>query len=64
LTQTLWKEYRPRQVAAISTFPPPEGSPALLHDRPLLNGLTTAYVCRDFICKQPVTSPEELAAQL
>ena len=64
LTQTLWKEYRPRQVAAIANFPPPEGSPALLHDRPLLDGQPTAYVCRDFVCKQPVTNPEELAAQL
>lgn len=64
LTQTLWKEYRPRQVAAISAFPPPEGSPALLHDRPLLNRQPTAYVCRNFTCKQPVNTPGELAAQL
>ncbi len=64
LVQTLWREYRPRQVAAISTFPPPQGSPALLQDRPLLNSQPTAYVCRDFICKQPVNAAQELAAQL
>lgn len=64
LTQTLWREYRPRQVAAISTFPPPEGSPALLQGRSLLNGQPTAYVCRAFVCKQPVNAADELAAQL
>ncbi|GAB4487803.1 MAG: thioredoxin domain-containing protein [Anaerolineales bacterium] len=64
LVQTLWKEYRPRQVTAISAFPPPAGSPALLHNRPLRNGQPTAYLCRNFVCKQPVTTPDELATQL
>jgi uncharacterized protein YyaL (SSP411 family) len=27
-------------------------------------GRATAYVCRDFACQQPTTSPEELRAQL
>ncbi len=64
LTEALWKEYRHHQVAAIATFPPPEGSPALLHDRPLLNGQPTAYVCRNFVCQQPVNAANELKAQL
>ncbi|MDW8277569.1 MAG: thioredoxin domain-containing protein [Anaerolineales bacterium] len=64
LLETLWKTCRMRQVVAISAFPPPDGAPALLRDRPLLNGQPTAYVCRDFVCKQPVTRPEELEAQL
>jgi len=64
LLQTLWKAYRPRQVAAISAFPPPPGSPALLQDRPLLQDQPTAYVCRGFVCQQPVKTPAELAAQL
>lgn len=64
LTETLWKAYHPRQVAAISAFPPPVGAPALVQNRPLLNGQPTAYVCRNFVCKQPVNTPEELAAQL
>jgi uncharacterized protein YyaL (SSP411 family) len=63
-THVLWGEYRPRLVSAISGYPPAEGSPALLNDRPLKDGLPTAYVCQDFACKQPVNSPEELAAQL
>jgi uncharacterized protein YyaL (SSP411 family) len=28
------------------------------------NGRATAYVCRDFACQVPVTTPHELAAQL
>ncbi len=64
LIGTLWKTYRPRLVAAIALFPPPPGSPALLAERPLLNNHATAYVCRGFVCRQPVTTPEDLAAQL
>jgi uncharacterized protein len=64
LIETLWGSYNPRQVTAISSLPPSENSPALLHDRPLQNGRPTAYVCQDFVCKQPVNNPEELAAQL
>ena len=37
---------------------------ALLADRPMINDQPTAYVCRQFICKLPVTSAEDLARQL
>ena len=37
---------------------------ALLADRPLREGHPTAYVCRGFVCRLPVTDPAELAAQL
>ena len=36
----------------------------LLADRPLINNLPTAYVCRHFVCKLPVTSANDLASQL
>jgi hypothetical protein len=36
----------------------------LLKGRTMVEGRPTAYVCENFVCKQPVTSPEELAAQL
>ena len=36
---------------------------ALLADRPLRDGRPTAYVCRGFVCRLPVTDPEELAAR-
>jgi uncharacterized protein YyaL (SSP411 family) len=64
LLAVLRKKYQPRQVTALSNHPPAPGSPALLKDRPLLNGLPTAYVCQGFTCQQPVNSPEALAAQL
>ncbi|HLO28053.1 MAG TPA: thioredoxin domain-containing protein [Anaerolineales bacterium] len=64
LLRTLWKDYRPRQVTAISAYPPVPGSPVLLQDRPLLNDQPTAYVCQGFICLMPVNSPDEMEAQL
>jgi uncharacterized protein YyaL (SSP411 family) len=64
LVNALWRKYRPRQVAAISTAPAPAGSPALLHDRPLIRGEPTAYVCHGFVCLQPVNSVDEMETQL
>jgi hypothetical protein len=64
LLNTLWKSYRPRQVTAISAYPPEPESPALLIDRPLLNGRSTVYVCQGFVCLQPVNSPTEMETQL
>jgi len=62
--ETLWKSYRPRQVTAISAYPPGPGSPTLLKDRPLVNNLPTAYVCQGFVCLTPVNSPDEMESQL
>jgi uncharacterized protein YyaL (SSP411 family) len=36
----------------------------LLADRGLVDGSPAAYVCRGFACRAPVTTPEELAAEL
>ena len=36
---------------------------ALLADRPMIDNRPTAYVCRHFVCKLPVTSVEDLALQ-
>jgi uncharacterized protein YyaL (SSP411 family) len=51
-------------VAALSNFPPESHSPGLLSNRILLNQKPTAYVCQNFVCHQPVTSPQELKEQL
>ena len=36
-------------------------STPLLADRPLLDGVPTAYVCEDYACRQPVTEPGRAA---
>ncbi len=36
------------------------GSSPLLEDRPLVDGVPTAYVCRGFVCDRPATSVPEL----
>lgn len=60
LVDVVWSRFRPQVVLAISPFPVSGNAPALLHDRPLLNDLPTAYVCENFSCKRPVTEPGEL----
>jgi len=64
LVNTLWKTYRPRLVSAVSISAAPDGSPALLKDRPLVNNEPTAYVCQGFVCLQPTNSPAEMEKQL
>jgi uncharacterized protein YyaL (SSP411 family) len=36
----------------------------LLADRPLRDGVSTAYVCRGFVCERPVTTVDELVDRL
>ena len=36
----------------------------LLESRGMVDGKPTAYVCQNYACQLPVTTPEELAAQL
>ena len=36
----------------------------LLESRGMVDGNPTAYVCQTYACQLPVTTPEELAAQL
>ncbi len=53
----------PRRAIAVS--PRPRTSRIeLLQSRFALNGRPTAFVCRSFACRQPVTEPQSLAAQL
>ena len=53
------KGYHPNLVVGASPFPAPEGAPALLADRPMVDGKPTAYVCEGFVCQKPVTDPED-----
>ncbi|MFC0643989.1 thioredoxin domain-containing protein [Cellulomonas phragmiteti] len=41
-----------------------DDAPALLRDRPLVDGRPAAYVCRGFVCERPTTDPGRLTQQL
>jgi uncharacterized protein YyaL (SSP411 family) len=64
LSNTLWRHYRPNLISARADDPPPQDSPPLLIDRHMLDNKPTAYVCQNFVCNLPVTTPDALAAQL
>ena len=64
LLQEVKKDFHPNRIVASSSFPPPQGTPELLHNRPLVNGKPSAYACRNFICKRPVNTADELIQQL
>ncbi len=58
--------YHPRMVLA-QGYPDDADAQAavpLLANRPLVDDQPTAYVCRGFVCNQPVTQPDELLLQL
>jgi uncharacterized protein YyaL (SSP411 family) len=56
------KGFQPYRVLAVGE---PESSKLdLVHGRVAMGGRATAYVCRDFTCRRPVTGPEDLAAEL
>ena len=55
--------YRPGQVVALAPDPGTSAVP-LLHGRSRMEGAATAYVCREFACRQPTTDPAVLARQL
>jgi uncharacterized protein YyaL (SSP411 family) len=62
LGRTVRAEHRPHLVLAGG----PEGSdvPKLLQDKTKVQDQTTAYVCENFTCKQPVTGASALVALL
>jgi uncharacterized protein YyaL (SSP411 family) len=57
--------YLPNKVV-VQTDDPKTASPEipLLADRPFRNNKPTAYVCSNFVCKEPVTDAAALLAQL
>jgi uncharacterized protein YyaL (SSP411 family) len=61
LVDVAFSTFRPRQVVAAAADPRGSVVP-LLQARFALDGRPTAFVCRDFACRQPVTEPEALAA--
>lgn len=61
LLQIVRSRYRPHVIVAVGNG---SASIPLLENRARRDGQATAYVCRRFVCRQPVTSPEALAEQL
>jgi uncharacterized protein YyaL (SSP411 family) len=59
----LCETFRPHLVIAARRAGTPSAVPLLQHREPL-DGETTAYLCRTFACRQPVTDPAALAEQL
>jgi len=66
LAREIWSSYLPNKVVAqASPHDDPAANPIpLLNDRGELDGRPTVYVCEHFACKNPVTTPAQLAAQL
>jgi uncharacterized protein len=54
--------YRPNQVVSVAADPAASAVP-LLADRVALGGRPTAYVCRGFVCRLPVTEADALARE-
>lgn len=69
LLAEVYREYVPNRVVTFLDTGSQNGSETkelipLLRERTLLDGKSTAYVCENYTCKRPVTSPRELAKQL
>lgn len=61
LLAILREPYRPNVISALARQPvEDEHNIPLLSYRTLRNDLPTVYVCRNFACQMPVTSPEEV----
>ena len=66
LAREIWSRYIPNKVVAQATDGDERAVQLipLLQDRHATDGRATAYVCENYACRQPVNTPEELAAQL
>ncbi|HEX8070970.1 MAG TPA: thioredoxin domain-containing protein [Pyrinomonadaceae bacterium] len=66
LAREVWRRYLPNKVVAQAAEGDAQAAALvpLLRERPALGGRPTAYVCEHYTCRQPVTTPAELAAQL
>jgi uncharacterized protein YyaL (SSP411 family) len=63
LVQAAWRSASPGAVIAVGDPAQPPYT-ELLEDRPLVEGAPAAYVCRQLVCRLPVTTTEALTAQL
>lgn len=67
LIEVYRERWRPGGVIALGSGVDTDATPALiplLADRPTADGEPAAYVCRQFLCERPVTTPTDLRASL
>ena len=64
LIRVVQSRFRPNVIVAASAHPPSEDAPAILKDRPLKDGEPTVYVCKGFVCNNPITAVSELEGLL
>ena len=57
-------DYNPYRVVAACQYPPKHNAPGLFTNCQPLENQTTAFYCQGFVCRLPVTRPEDLAQQL
>ena len=65
LCDVAYRHYNPSRIMLIHD-PDTSSAPVspLLAERPMVDGQPTVYLCRDAICKKPMTSPDEFATVL
>ncbi|HEX3560271.1 MAG TPA: thioredoxin domain-containing protein [Pyrinomonadaceae bacterium] len=66
LAREIWSRYLPNKIVAQASEGDDRASELLplLRERQAIEGRATAYVCENYTCRQPVSTPPELAAQL
>jgi hypothetical protein len=66
LLRQVYETYLPNRLLALHNPARPADSIAspLLADRGMVQDRPTAYVCRNHVCQQPATTPQELAQRL
>ena len=64
MLRAVFTPYLPNKVVGLAAPTDTTTNVAFLTDRNAIDSKSTAYVCQNFACKAPVTTPEALAAQL
>jgi hypothetical protein len=66
LLRVVRRGFRPNGVVALAAGDDTRArtTVGLLRDRPPIQWQATAYVCERFVCRRPVTAPDDLAEQL
>ncbi len=64
LLREVYQSYRPNKLVARVDPAEPLPAGALFEGRAIVDGEPAAYVCKNFVCEAPVTSPDALALAL